>query len=112
MVSALVYLLAVLVVAAVVYVLASLLFGRGEELEALPPGATPTHLPTGAIEASDVRSLRFQQVVRGYKASEVDWALERLARELEDVRGQVATLERQVELASGQRADEQGSTDD
>jgi DivIVA domain-containing protein len=101
-VSALIYLVVALVAAGVVFLLASIVFGRGEELEALPPGSTPTRLPPANIEGSDVRSLRFQQVFRGYKASEVDWALARLADELDDLRGRVTVLERQAE-AAGER---------
>ncbi|GAA2811668.1 DivIVA domain-containing protein [Saccharopolyspora taberi] len=99
MASALIYLLVVLAVAAVVYLLASLVFGRGEELEALPPGSTPTRLPPADVEGSDVRALRFQQVLRGYKATEVDWALERVAGELDELRGRIAVLERQLDVA-------------
>lgn len=100
--SALVYVFVVLAVAAIVYLLASLVFGRGEQLAALPPGATPTRLPARGIEGGDVRGLRFQQVVRGYKAAEVDWALDRLAGELDELRGQVAVLERQLDAAGEQ----------
>lgn len=102
MASALIYLFVVLVVAAVIYLLAALVFGRGEQLEALPPGATPTRLPAVDVEGADVRSLRFQQVVRGYKAAEVDWALERLANEVDDLRGQIAVLQRQLDIAGEQ----------
>ncbi len=93
MASALIYLVVVLVVAAVVYLLASVVFGRGEQLEPLRPGATPTKLPPADITGADVRALRFQQVIRGYKASEVDWALDRLASEVDDLRARVAALE-------------------
>ncbi|QUH00283.1 DivIVA domain-containing protein [Saccharopolyspora erythraea] len=99
MASALIYLLVVLAVAAVIYLLASLVFGRGEQLEALPPGSTPTRLPPADVEGSDVRALRFQQVLRGYKAAEVDWALERVAGELDELRGRIAVLERQLDAA-------------
>lgn len=102
MASALIYLLVVLVVAAVIYLLATLVFGRGEQLEALPPGSTPTRLPAIDVDGSDVRELRFQQVFRGYKAAEVDWALERLANEVDDLRGRVAVLQRQVDAAGEQ----------
>ncbi|SFD58281.1 DivIVA domain-containing protein [Actinopolyspora alba] len=96
MASALIYVVIVLAVAAVVYLLAVLVFGRGEELEPLPPGATPTRLPPPPVTGDDVRSLRFQQVFRGYKASEVDWALDRLADELDDTRQRVAVLEQSL----------------
>ena len=83
--TALIYLLVVVAVAAVVFGLASAVFGRGEELAPLPPGATPTRLPVGDVAGDDVRALRFQQAVRGYKMSEVDWVLDRLAAELDRV---------------------------
>lgn len=86
MATALIYLIAMIVVAGVVFVGVSLIFGRGEELAPLPPGATPTRLPARDVAPRDVRDLRFQQVLRGYKMSEVDWALDRLAHELETVR--------------------------
>ena len=98
--TALIYLLVVVAVAAAVFGIASAVFGRGEELAPLPPGATPTRLPVGDVEGDDVRALRFQQVVRGYKMAEVDWVLERLAAELDrigaerdDLRARVVDLE-------------------
>ncbi|MHA6802505.1 DivIVA domain-containing protein [Salinifilum ghardaiensis] len=102
MASALLYLFAALVVGAVVFLLASVVFGRGEQLESLPPGATPTRLPSSEVDGSDVRALRFQQVLRGYKAVEVDWALERVAGELDELRGRVAVLQRQLAAAEEQ----------
>lgn len=102
MASALIYLVVVLVAAAVVYLLAAVVFGRGEELEALQPGATPTRLPASDVEGSDVRALKFQQAFRGYRTGEVDWALERMAGEVDELRGRIATLERQLDLAGEQ----------
>jgi DivIVA domain-containing protein len=81
--TALIYLLVVGAVAAVVFGVAAAVFGRGEELAPLPPGATPTRLPADEVLGADVRALRFQQAVRGYRMSEVDWALGRLADELD-----------------------------
>lgn len=97
--SALIYLFVVLAVAAVVFLLATVVFGRGEQLEPLPQEKTPTRLPAAEIEGADVRALKFQQVFRGYKASEVDWALDRIAGELDELRGRIAVLERQLEAA-------------
>lgn len=104
MASALIYLFVVLAVAAVVYLLASLVFGRGEQLAPLPPGSTPTRLPSADVEGSDVRAVRFQQVLRGYKVTEVDWVLDRLAGELDELHGRIAVLERQLDVA-GQELD-------
>ena len=90
--TALIYLVVMLLVAAVVFLLASVVFGRGEELPALPPGASPTRLPSSGVTAEDVRDVRFQLVLRGYKMSEVDWVLRRLSVELEDLRAENAEL--------------------
>jgi DivIVA domain-containing protein len=85
--TALIYLLVVVAVAAVVFLLAAAVFGRGEELAPLPADATPTRLPAVDVTGDDVRDLRFQQALRGYKMAEVDWVLERLAAELDRLRG-------------------------
>jgi DivIVA domain-containing protein len=92
--NALLYLIVMVAVAAVVFLLAALVFGRGEELAPLPPGASPTRLPSEDVTPQDVRELKFQQVFRGYKMSEVDWALQRLATEVETLRARVEELER------------------
>lgn len=89
----LIYLVVAVVVAAVVFLIASLVFGRGEELAALAPDATPTWLPEGPIIGDDVRAVRFAQVVRGYRMSDVDWVLNRAAAELDSLRSRVAELE-------------------
>ncbi len=93
MTNALIYLIVMVAVAAVVFLLAALVFGRGEELAPLPPGASPTRLPSDDVTPEDVRELKFQQVFRGYKMSEVDWALQRLAGEVETLRARVEELE-------------------
>ncbi|KAA2264042.1 DivIVA domain-containing protein [Solihabitans fulvus] len=93
MTTALIYLVVMILVAAVVFLLASVVFGRGEELAPLPPGASPTRLPSSGVTSDDVRGLRFQQVLRGYKMTEVDWVLERLGGELDELRARVAELE-------------------
>ena len=94
MTNALLYLIVMVAVAAVVFLLAALVFGRGEELAPLPPGASPTRLPADDVTPQDVRELKFQQVFRGYKMTEVDWALQRLALEVETLRARVEELER------------------
>lgn len=91
--TVLIYLVVAVVVAAVVFLLASLIFGRGEELAALPRGGTPTWLPNGPIAGDHVRAVRFAQVVRGYRMSEVDWTLQRVAAELDALRARVDELE-------------------
>jgi DivIVA domain-containing protein len=102
--TALIYLLVIAAVAAAVFGLSALVFGRGEELAPLPPGATPTRLPAGEVHGRDVRDLRFQQVVRGYRMDEVDWALGRLADELDRgalERAELAARVRELESTMG-----------
>src|SRR5205085_2607217 len=101
----LIYLVVMVLVAAVVFLLVSAVFGRGEELAPLPPGASPTRLPAADVTPEDVRALKFQLVLRGYRMSEVDWVLERLAGEVGELRDRVAELERQLdERATGEPA--------
>jgi DivIVA domain-containing protein len=96
--TALIYLVVMMLVAAVVFLLASVVFGRGEELPALPPGASPTRLPSSGVTAEDIRNIRFQLVLRGYKMSEVDWVLRRLGGEMEDLRAEVDELRERLAL--------------
>lgn len=93
MTTALIYLVVMVLVAAVVFLLSALVFGRGEELAPLPPGASPTRLPAQDVTSDDIRHLRFQQVLRGYKMTEVDWVLDRLATEVDELRARIAELE-------------------
>ena len=88
----LLYLVVLVLVAIVLFGAASLLLGRGEQLPPLPRGTTATVLPAYGVTGSDVDAVKFTQVLRGYKTSEVDWVLERLARELEALRGQLAAV--------------------
>jgi DivIVA domain-containing protein len=82
-----------LLVAAVVFLLAAVVFGRGEELAPLPPGSSPTRLPVHEVTGQDVRGVRYQLAVRGYKMSEVDWVMRRLGAEIDELRARVTELE-------------------
>ncbi|MQY28594.1 DivIVA domain-containing protein [Nocardia aurantia] len=90
MLTLLLYVLIVGLVAGLLFLVASVVFGRGEELGPLPEGTTATVLPATGISGADVRALRFQQVLRGYKAGEVDWALTRLAARIDELETQLA----------------------
>ncbi len=88
----LLYLVVLVLVAAVLFGLATVLFGRGEPLPPLPRGTTATTLPASGVSGADVDAVKFTQALRGYKTSEVDWVLERLATELDSLRGELDTL--------------------
>ncbi|MFF0815408.1 DivIVA domain-containing protein [Rhodococcus sp. NPDC003318] len=92
MFTVLLYLLVMALVGGVLFLVASVVFGRGEEMAPLPPATTVTALPARDVTGADVQDLRFQQVLRGYKASEVDWALDRLGAEIDLLRAELAAV--------------------
>ncbi|GAA3694169.1 DivIVA domain-containing protein [Gordonia hankookensis] len=89
----LLYLLIMAVVVAAVFAVVWFVFGRGEDLPPLDRGTTLTRLPRAGITGANVRALTFSQKFRGYSAAEVDWAMEKLARELDELRGVVLDLQ-------------------
>jgi len=107
----LLYLVVLVLVAIVLFGAASLLFGRGEQLPPLPRGTTATVLPAYGVTGADVDAVKFTQVLRGYKTSEVDWVLERLARELEALRGELGQVQSKAQAAPVEAgaADREGS---
>ncbi len=89
------FFLALLVIAGVLFLLASFAFGRGEEMAAARPDSTPVELPDGRpVRAEDVRGLRLSVSVRGYRMGEVDWVLEQLAVALDERDRELAQLRR------------------
>ena len=94
----LLYLVVLILVAIVLFGIASLVFGRGEQLPPLPGATTATVLPAIGVTAADVDAVKFTQVLRGYKTSEVDWVLERLGHELNLLHAEVAALRKSAGL--------------
>ena len=94
----LLYLVVLVLVATVLFGLGSVIFGRGEALPPLPRGTTATVLPASGVTGADVDALKFAQVVRGYKTSEVDWVLDRLGGELDEA----ADDEEEVSATAGE----------
>ena len=88
----LLYLVVLILVAVVLFGIAGLVFGRGEQLPPLPAGTTATVLPASGVTGADVEAVKFTQVLRGYKTSEVDWVLDRLAGEVDELRAELARL--------------------
>lgn len=85
----LMYLVVLILVATVLFGIASFLFGRGEPLPPLPRATTATVLPASGVTGEDVDAVKFTQVLRGYKTSEVDWVLDRLGAELDQLRAEL-----------------------
>jgi DivIVA domain-containing protein len=86
----LMYLVVLILVATVLFGIASFLFGRGEQLPPLPRATTATMLPASGVTGRDVDAVKFTQVLRGYKTSEVDWLLDRLGAELDQLHAELA----------------------
>mgnify|MGYP005990622003 FL=1 len=93
MLTLLLYVIIIAVIAALLFFVASAVFGRGEELAPLPDGTTATVLPAEGVTGDDVKMLRFQQSLRGYNQSEVDWALDRLGAEIDLLRSRLAAVD-------------------
>jgi DivIVA domain-containing protein len=88
----LLYLVVLVLVGIVLFAIGSVLFGRGEALPPLPRATTATVLPASGVTGADVEAVKFTQTLRGYKTSEVDWVLDRLGQELDQLRGEPAAV--------------------
>ena len=85
MLGFLLFVLGVLVVAALLFLGASVLLGRGETQPPAELDRSPVELPDDRpVTSDDVRALRISVAFRGYRMSEVDWLLEQLALVLDE----------------------------
>ncbi|AVZ39729.1 MULTISPECIES: DivIVA domain-containing protein [unclassified Dietzia] len=89
MLTVVVYVVLTLIVAAALFALSVVVFGRSEPLPAVARGHTVTSLPEGPLRGDDLRSVRFGMSARGYTMSEVDWALEEAAAEIDRLRARL-----------------------
>lgn len=89
MLTIVVYVVVTLVVAAGLFGLSLVVFGRSEVLPPVARDHTVTHLPDGALTGDDLRSVRFGMSARGYTMAEVDWALEQAAVEIDRLRARL-----------------------
>lgn len=111
----LLYLVVLVLIAIVLFGAASLLFGRGEQLPPLPRATTATALPAFGVTGADVDAVKFTQTLRGYKTSEVDWVLDRLGRELDALRGELAAIraaDTKIDTAGADRSDDESVVPD
>lgn len=93
MVTFLIYAFGLLLVGGLLFLVVSLLFGRGEELAAAPHDSTPLELPEDRpVSPQDIRAVRMPVVFRGYRMTEVDWLIEELATALEERDRELAAL--------------------
>ncbi|MGV0626391.1 DivIVA domain-containing protein [Mycolicibacter minnesotensis] len=99
----LLYLVVLVLTALLLFGVASVLFGRGEQLPPLPRATTATMLPASGVTGADVDAVKFAQVLRGYHTGEVDWVLERLGAELDQLRAELAAAKAATVTSAGPR---------
>jgi DivIVA domain-containing protein len=94
MIDLLVTLAVIVVVGGAIFAAAARLLERTPGLAAAPPDGAWSPLPEGrALTGVDVRGLRFDTAVRGYRMAQVDSALARLDVELETAHSRITQLE-------------------
>lgn len=89
--------LALIGVAVALFLAAVLATREGPVLADAPPDAADVVLPPGPVQPEDVAAVRFSLAPRGYRMSEVDDVLDRLAAELADRDRRLALLEATIE---------------
>ena len=93
-------LLALIGVVIVLFAAAVLSTRTGPVLADAPPDAVHPALPPGPLQPEDVAEVRFAMALRGYRMSEVDAVLQRLAADLRARDERIAVLE-QAQTGSG-----------
>jgi DivIVA domain-containing protein len=120
MLGFLLFVAGVLVVAALLFLGASLLLGRGETQPPAELDRSPVELPDDRpVTSDDVRALRISVAFRGYRMTEVDWLLEQFALVLDERDAEIDRLRKTAHPPADatqktlQAADEDaGTTDD
>jgi DivIVA domain-containing protein len=92
-VSAVVFVVGLLLVGGLLFLGASLLLGRGETQPPAEADRSPVELPEDRpVTGDDVRALRMSVAFRGYRMTEVDWLLDQFASVLDERDAAIATL--------------------
>lgn len=89
MLTIVVYVVVTLIVAAGLFALSLLVFGRSELLPPVEAGHTVTRLPQRPLSGDDIRAVRLGVAARGYTMAEVDWTLEQAASEIDRLRARL-----------------------
>jgi DivIVA domain-containing protein len=92
-----VFVIGVLVVGGLLFLLASVLLGRGETQPPAELDRSPLELPDDRpVLGDDVRALRMSVAFRGYRMTEVDWLLDQFAQVLDERDAEIAALRAQL----------------
>ena len=113
MLGFLVFVIGVLVVGGLLFLLASLLLGRGETQPPAEPDRSPVELPNDRpVLGDDIRALQMSVAFRGYRMTEVDWLLDQFAQVLDERDAEIAALRAQLHPPAGDDAKDSASTPD
>jgi DivIVA domain-containing protein len=92
-ISFVVFVVGVLVVGGLLFLVGSVLLGRGETQPPAELDRSPMELPDDRpVTGDDVRALRISPAVRGYRMTEVDWLLDQFAQTLDERDEEIAAL--------------------
>ena len=103
--SAIVFVIGLLLVGGLLFLGASVLLGRGETQPPAELDRSPVELPEDRpVVGDDVRALRLSVTARGYRMTEVDWLLEQFATALDERDAELGSLRAQLDRAAPGRA--------
>ncbi|HEX6872339.1 MAG TPA: DivIVA domain-containing protein, partial [Micromonosporaceae bacterium] len=107
MATVLLVLVVVLVVAGLVYAVVSLLTGEDPALVAVEPDGRALPLPNNrSLTEADLKAVKFDLALRGYRMAQVDRVLRRTAYDLGYKDEMIAVLEAEVAALRDGRADD------
>ena len=93
MLSFLIFVVGVLLVGGLLFLVGSLLLGRGETQPPAELDRSPVELPDDRpVVGDDIRALRISVAFRGYRMSEVDWLLGQFAQTLDERDAELTVL--------------------
>jgi DivIVA domain-containing protein len=109
----LVFVIGVLVVGGLLFLLASLLMGRGETQPPAELDRSPVELPDDRpVLGDDIRALQMSVAFRGYRMTEVDWLLDQFAQVLDERDAEIAALRAQLHPPGPDGSNDSASTPD
>ena len=108
-----VFVIGVLVVGALLFLLASVLMGRGETQPPAELDRSPVELPDDRpVLGDDIRALQMSVAFRGYRMTEVDWLLDQFAQVLDERDAEITALRAQLHPPTDQGENDSTSTPD
>ena len=113
MLGFLLFVVGVLVVGALLFLLASVVLGRGETQPPAELDRSPVELPDDRpVLGDDIRALQMSAAFRGYRMTEVDWLLDQFAQVLDERDAEIETLRAQLHPPAADGSNDSTSTPD